>query len=225
MTVAVVGAGRMGSVVAEQLPENVGKLLIDRDREAAERAAARVGGTASADYAALSDAAVVFLVLPAPVIPAAAEAAAGYVKPGAVILNMSTKGAFPEDIRERYPSVSFIDAKIIGHAASMREGAPCLVVVGTEDEALFETVRGMLPGYAHVVMGDASLVPVLSTIATTEGIRAAVRVKQEALKHGIPEEWLKPLVYTVAAGSMRAYINGDMGEFARKIAEQFEREG
>ncbi len=222
MTVAVVGAGRMGSVTAEQLPDDVRKLVIDQDREAAERIAARIGGTASSEYAALSDAGMVLLLLPAPVIPEAAEAAAGLVKPGSVILNMSTGGEFPEGLKERYPGVSFIDAKIVGHAASMREGAPCLVVVGTEDAELLERIRGILPGFSLVVSGDPSLVPVLSTIATTEGIRAAVRVRQEAVKRGVPEEWLKPLVYTVAAGSVRAYIDGDMGGFARKIAEQFE---
>lgn len=214
----------MGSVAAEQLPEDMRKIVIDQDLAAAQRIAAKIGGTASDDYAALCDADMVLLVLPAPVIPEAAASAAEHLDPGAVILNMSTKGTIPEDLKKEYPGIRFVDAKIIGHADSMRQGAPCLVVVGTEDEELLAKVRHVLSGYDSVVSGDPSLVPVLSTIASTEGIRAAVRVKQQAIKHGIPEEWLKPLIYTVAAGTMRAYVDGNMGEFARKIAEQFEKE-
>lgn len=224
MTIAVLGAGRMGSVAAEQLPEDVKKIIIDQDAETAERIADRIGGSASQDYTALSDADMVLLLLPASVIPEAAEKAVKYLKPGTIVLNMATKGEIPEKLKSDFPGIRFVDAKIIGHADSMREGAPCMVIAGTEDDELLGKIRHVLPGYASVISGDPSLVPVLSSIASEEGIRAAVRVKQQAMKHHIPEEWLRPLIYTVAAGTMRAYIDGNMGEFARKIAEKFEAE-
>ena len=62
MTIAVLGAGRMGSVAAEQLPEDVKKIIIDQDAETAQRIADRIGGSASQDYAALSDADMVLLL-------------------------------------------------------------------------------------------------------------------------------------------------------------------
>ncbi|MBQ7535296.1 MAG: NAD(P)-binding domain-containing protein [Stomatobaculum sp.] len=224
LTAAVLGAGRMGSVAAEQLPGDVRKLIVDMDEAAAKRIAEKTGGEAHTDYESLSLADVVFLVLPATVIPKAAEEAASHMKTGAVLVNMSTKGEFPEDLAARYPSLSIVCAKIIGHADSMREGAPSLVVTDTEDEKVLELLRYLLPGYAGVVQGDVTLVPKLSTIASTEGIRAAVRVKKQAEALGIPEGWFRPLIYTVCAGTARAFIDGNMGEFARQLAEQFAKE-
>jgi len=224
LTAAVLGAGRMGSVAAEQLPGDVRKLIVDMDRAAAERIAEKTGGEAHMDYACLSEADAVLLVLPAPVIPKAAEKAAGYMKDGAVLVNMSTKGEFPEGLAAQYPKLSVVCAKIIGHADSMRGGAPSLVVTDTEDDKVLELLRYLLPGYVDVVQGDVSMVPKLSTIASTEGIRAAVRVKKQAEALGIPEGWLRPLIYTVCAGTTRAFIDGNMGEFAQKLADQFAQE-
>ena len=42
---AVVGAGRMGSVVAERLPKSTKKIIIDIDLEKARRLAGKVDGS------------------------------------------------------------------------------------------------------------------------------------------------------------------------------------
>lgn len=222
-TIAVLGAGRMGSIAAEQLPSEAGKIIVDPNLETASRIASKIGGKAYAEYSCLKDADIVLMVLPAPVIPEAAKLAAQHVRPGTILVNMATKGVVPEDLKALFPDVLFVDAKIIGHAISMRDGAPCFVVVNAEGE-VFERVKYALPGYAAVVQGDSTLVPQINSIASSEGIRAAVRVKKQVKGFNIPEEWIRPLVYTVCAGTMRAYIDNNLGEFAQKLAEQFEKE-
>ena len=103
---AVVGAGRMGSIVAGQVPREIDLTVIDTDAaRAAEIAGQTRADRSGADMALAGDADIILLVLPAPVIPAAAEQAATAAKPGALIVDMATKGCFPEGIAGKYPAV------------------------------------------------------------------------------------------------------------------------
>ena len=222
--VAVFGAGRMGSVVAGQLPSDVEKLVIDNHAEAAEKLAASIGGKGTADPHAAADADVVALVLPAPVVSIVAKELGPILKPGAIVLNMATKGTIEEETKASYPQIHYVDAKIIGHADSMKLGAPCFVVVKTEDDAILEAAQYVLQGYRKVVKGNADLVPLISSIGSTEGIRAAIRCRQLLKEYDIPKEWEDIVIYTVCAGTARAYVEDNMGEFAKALAEKLEKE-
>lgn len=224
LKVAVVGAGRMGSIAAGQLPADVEKLVIDTDLKKAEAVAKACGAKASSEMSAAADADILMLVLPTPAIPAAAESAAKAAKPGAILLNMATNGKVPAELSDKFPQLRFVDAKIIGHANSMRLGAPCYVVVNTEDEKEFEKISHVLSGYKKVVMGDSSLVPLINTVGSTEGIRAAVQCRKLLKQYNVPKEWEDIVIYTVCAGTMRSYVDGDLGEFARTLADRLEKE-
>ena len=223
--VAVVGAGRMGSIVAGQLPGDVESIVIDLNAEQARKTAEAVGaGAWSADIADASDADLIALVLPTPAVAPASVAAAAAAKPGAIVLNMATKGDMPPELKTQYPDVTFADAKIIGHAKSMRLGAPCRVICNAEEEKDFLFIAHVLSGYASVERGDSSLVPLINSIGSSEGVRAAVHCRKLLKQYNIPKEWEDTVIYTVCAGTMRAYAEDDLGEFARKLADKIEAE-
>ncbi len=225
MKVAVIGAGRMGSIAAGQLPEDVESVIIDRNAAQAEKTAAEAkAGGWSAEYGAAADADVILLVLPTPAVAPAFEEAAAVAKPGAILVNMATKGDIPADLKGRCPQLTFADAKIIGHARSMRQGSPCWVVCNAERQETFDVIAHVLCGYANVVRGDSSLVPLINSIGSGEGVRAAVRCRKLLKQYSIPKEWEDIVIYTVCAGTMRSYVENDLGEFARKLADQMEAE-
>lgn len=224
LKVAVVGAGRMGSIVAGQLPDDVEKLVIDTDLAKAQDVAKTCGASAYADLSAASDADIIALVLPTPAVPPVARNAAKVAKAGAIILNMATKGTVEQETKDANPALRFIDAKIIGHANSMKLGAPCYVVVNTDQEDEFEKIAHILPGYKKVVMGDSDVVPLINTVGSTEGIRAAVQCRKLLKQFNVPKEWEDIVIYTVCAGTMRSYVEGDLGEFARALADRLEKE-
>ena len=224
LTVAVLGAGRMGSFVGEQLPEEVNKIIVDSDEPKAKELAKKVGGTYTLTAQGAATADVVAIVLPAPVVNDVAKALAGIVKDGAIILNMATNAEIGEEIKGLRPSVHFVDAKIIGHAKAMSQGATSCVVVSTEDEKALGIISYCLPGYTRVVSGDVRLVPKLNTIGSTEGIRAAVMVRKQLKQYNVPKEWEDVVISTVCAGTMRAYVDNDLGEFGLELAKKMEAE-
>ena len=198
--------------------------LIDRDAARAAQLAREKNARASDAISAASDADMLLFVLPAEAIPDAMTAAAACAKHGATLVNMATNGRIPDELPGRYPALTFVDAKIIGHAGAMAQGANGIVVAGTADARVLCEVRAALCGIGSVVCGDASLVPSINTIGSAEGIRAAVNVKKQLAAYGVPKAWEEAAILTVCAGTMRAYVEDDLGGFGRALAEKLEAE-
>lgn len=221
---AVVGAGRMGSVVAEQLPGSTKKIIIDRDLEKAAGLAEKVKGTASDKLESAAEADLAAVVLPAPTVGETVSRLAGIVRKGAIILNMATAAHIDSASFEKKQGVFVVDAKIIGHAASIRRGEPGIVVVGCSDPVRFERIREQLPAFFKVVQGEASLVERINRIGAAQGIRAAVAARRELQSMNVPDEWIDVALRTVCAGTIRSFVEKDLGHFALELVRMVEKE-
>jgi len=221
---AVIGAGRMGTVVVGQLPKDTKKVIIDNDLEKARLLADRAGGIASDDLESVADADLVAVVLPTPVVNQTVNRLLDILKEGALILNMATTARIETALLDKNRSVSVVDAKVIGHATSISKGEPGIVVVDCEDADKFDRIRNQFPGFYRVVRGDASRVEQINTIASAEGIRAAVTVKKKLAALNIDPAWIDVAVKTVLAGTIRSFADDDLGHFARQLVEQLEKE-
>lgn len=223
---AVIGAGRMGTIVGKQLPDSVEKLIIDLDEEKAAACAKAVGGEYATELSAAADADVAAMVVPAAAVPQTSEGLAAAMKPGAILMNMATGGVLDKEFREKHAAIHIVDCKIVGNALAMaRSGAPACVIVDTEDQAIFEEVAALLPGYARVVRGNAELVYDLNAIATKEALRCGYRIKNLLKPYQISEELEKIVIYTVAAGTLQAQAAGDLGGNAMRLIQELREEG
>lgn len=222
--VAVVGAGRMGSVVGRQLPDDVRKLIIDTDEAKAKALAEEISGTYALALDAAKDADLIPVVLPTPAVNPVMEQLVGIAKNGAILMNMATNGTVAPEIIEKNSKIHIVDTKIIGHAMSMNQGSPAYVVVNTEDERVLEKIQYILPGYKKVVMGNTDIVPEIAKIGSAEGIRAAITVRKLLKQYKIPKDWEDIVIYTICAGTMRSYVENDLGHFAKQLAEKLEAE-
>ncbi len=193
---AVVGAGRMGSVVAGQLPKSTNKIIIDIDSEKASRLAETVGGMPSDSLESANKADLVAVVLPTPVVNETVEKLLNVVQKGTIILNMATTAHIDPAILKNKNEIWIVDAKIIGHAMSISRGEPGIVVVDCDDAGRFDLIREQLPGFHKVVRGDAGLVEKINKIGSTEGIKAAVKVRKKLSELDVPEEWMHVAITT-----------------------------
>lgn len=224
LKVAVIGAGRMGSIVGKQLPNDVEKLIIDTDEAKAKALAEEIGGSYALTLDAAKDSDIIDVVLPTPAVNPVMSQLADIAKDGAILMNMATSAFIDEAVRAKNPQIHMIDTKIIGHAMSMSQGSPCFVVVNTKDQAIFDKIQHILPGYKKVVMGNSDVVSEINSIGSSEGIRAAVKVRKMLKKYNIPKDWEDIVIYTVCAGTMRSYVENDLGHFARELANKLEAE-
>ena len=224
LTVAVIGAGKMGSIIGKQFPPVFNKIVVDRNEKKAKVLADEIDGIFSKDLGSVSEADVIAVVLPMPAIESAMLQLAETAKDGAIILNMATSITVNSKIISKNTHLNFVEAKIIGHATSMGQGSPCYVVLNTADDKVRSIIRSVLPGFAKVVKGDVGLVPLINSIGSTAGIRAALEVRKELRKYEIPKDWEDIAIYTVCAGTMRSYVKNDLGPFAMALAEELEKE-
>lgn len=221
---AVVGAGRMGSVVAGQLPKRTNKVIIDIDPEKASRLAETVGGTSSDSLESANKADLVAVVLPTPVVNETVETLLNVVRAGTIILNMATTAHIDPAFFKNKKEIWIVDAKIIGHAMSISRGEPGIVVVDCDDTGRLDLIREQLPGFHKVVGGDAGLVEKINKIGSTEGIKAAVKVRKKLSELNVPEEWMHVAIRTVCAGTMKSFTENDLGHFALELVKKIEKE-
>ena len=224
ITVAVIGAGRMGSVVSRQLPPDTKKIIIDTDPAKASELARAVGGSSAGALEYAKDADLIALVLPSPAVNGTVEKLQALVKKGAVIINMATTAKIDPVIIAKNPDIFIVDAKIIGHAQSISKGEPGIIVAKTENAEVFALIKSQLIGFTDVVKGDADLVPILNTIGSTEGIKAAVAIRKQLRAMDIPDEWINVAIRTVCAGTMKSFTENDLGHFALDLSNKLESE-
>lgn len=224
VTVAVIGGGRMGSIVSRQLPKETKKIIIDLDLEKGKQLAAAVGGTSFGSLDGAKDADLIAVVLPTPAVNETVGKLLDVVKKGAVIINMATSAKIDSELLKKNPAIHIIDAKIIGHAMSISKGEPGIIVVKTDNSEAFSLIKSQLPGFTDVVQGDADLVSIINTIGSTEGIRAAFSVRKQCRKLSVPDEWTNVVIRTVCAGTMKSFAENDLGHFAQELVKKLERE-
>ena len=224
MKLAIVGCGLMGSGVATLVSPDAQLLLIDREPDKARRLAETRGAAWSGDLSAAADAEVIAVVVPAAAVESAFCELAGVAGPGAIILDMATKGTIPERLKTERPDICFTEAKIVGSAVGVQAGLKALLVVDTDDPGELRALRNAFPGFAGVVAGDTKRVAQVNNWGTYYGIRAAVETEAYVRGLGLPEEWAKCASGCLAPGVAAGFSSGQMGKFAREIAEQIEEE-
>jgi hypothetical protein len=224
ITVAVIGAGRMGSVVTRQLPPDTKKIIIDTDLAKASELAKAVDGSSAGELEYAKDADLIAVVLPTPAVNETVGKLQALVKKGAVIINMATTAKIDPVILVKNPDIFIVDTKIIGHARSISKGEPGIVVVKTENDQVLAFIKSQLIGFTDVVRGDADLVPIINTIGSTEGIKTALAIRKQLRAMDIPDEWINVVIRTVCAGTMKSFTENDLGHFALELLKKLDSE-
>ena len=220
--VAVIGAGRMGSALAKQLPKETQKIIIDRDLSTAKMVASEVIGEYNSDLQDAKDADLVLLVLPPLAVEETIEKLASMMKSNSVIVNLATSANIDEKYSKRREDLSFIDAKIIGNADALKNGDPCIVVVKCDNPEIIAMLKKQFPSFYKVEQGNASLVETINTISTEEALKAAFSIKKELEEKNIPEDWKNVAIGTVCTWTIKSFLKGDLGPFGRNIVKRLE---
>jgi len=215
----------MGAIVARHLPKESRRLVINRTLQKAQELAGKINAEAYADLAAAGDADLVAVILPPDAINDTIERLLAIVKPGAVILNMSTAAFLKPEIRAMAKDALVLDAKIIGQSYTMEREEKAIIVVEPCPEAAFKLIQSQLQGLGKVVQGEPGLVTKLNTLAGMESIKFAVAFRKEMKKEGFPDDWISTAIASVCAGSLAAYTKNELGHFGRELVKKLEAEG
>lgn len=218
LSVFVAGSGRMGEILAGSMSKKHEVAIYDRDEEKGRLVAERTGIRFCSPADSLPRADVVVLALPPLVTARALESMCPLLQPEAVVINIATTVS-RDDLRPVLDGKGhLVGAKIVGHYREMGERPAILVDAETEKGRqaavlLFSDLGTVLPG-------DERLVQLINTVATREAFRAAVHIEELLREAGVDERLISSAIRVVAAGSVKAYAEGDIGPFARDLIKE-----
>lgn len=223
MNVGVLGCGKMGSVVAKKLPDDVNKIIVDRNQEKLEALSKSIDCKYSTSIDILADADIVAVILPESEVNKNVESICEIAKDKAIILNMSTNGAVDDLIKQKYKSINIVETKIIGQSSMIEKfKAPSAIVIGSEDEDIVEKIKYIFKDFSYVESGDVEKVPLAVQTATRQAIITCMDLKEKLNDLDVDTSWQEALFKCVLNGTIGSFMDDTLGPFARKIVKEIE---
>ena len=216
MKAGIIGAGRMGKILAQRLATQHEVFIYDADPAAAEAAAQALGLRAAANLAGESADALVLAVPDAAVRPCIEMLLAQQTT--ALVFSVATNISREILAEMAGASLQCLNVKIIGHAGEMSRGGQPVIVVDEADPALAKVAAELFAPVGSVVVAAADLVKTINVIATEQALKAAVAIEQALCAAGIDDQaMIGGALSVVAPGVLKAYAEDDLGPFARGI--------
>ena len=224
MKAGIIGAGRMGKILAERLAGRHEVFLYDADPAAAQVAAQALGLRAAANLAGESADALVLAVPDAAVRPCIEMLLAQQTT--ALVFSVATNISREILAEMAGAALRCLNVKIIGHAGEMSRGGQPVIVVDKADPALAAVAAELFAPVGSVVVAEADLVKTINVIATEQALKAAVAIEQALCAAGIDDrKMMDGALSVVAPGVLKAYAEDDLGPFARGIVCALRAEG
>ena len=218
MRIGMIGAGRMGRILAARMALEHEVVMYDADVSGAKKVADALRLTAVASLAEMNVDAVV-LAVPDSAVESCVMKLRDVDKPWTVFsvaTNISREmlAAMAED------KVPCLNVKIIGHAGEMSRGQNPVVVIDDGSIEMVQRAQQIFASVGTVLVGNADQVKRINSVATEEALKAAVAIERELLLAGITDpEKLRGALSQVAPGVLRSYAEDDLGPFARGIVK------
>ena len=213
MRLGIVGAGRMGKILAQSLSKAFDVVIFDSNTAGMKKVSAELGLSAVESLTALEVERIILAVPDGAVRGCVEELTRQGVT--ASVFNVATNTSRDELAAMAGDKLRCLNVKIIGHAGEMERGAEPAIVV---DEGETETVQQALEIFQCVgctLVGDADAVRKINICATEAALKAAVALEEALCNNGIADPRLiKAALSQVATGVLRAYAEDDLGPFA-----------
>jgi pyrroline-5-carboxylate reductase len=213
------GIGKLGTALITQwLQQDLQTGLYHPDAEKAKAAAKKLSAKvlkrddlAKLDY--------LVLALPAdqilPFVKELKEDGVQLEKP--VLINMATKQETGE-LRETYPELKWASVKFIGHAESLKRDGDGLFITEERDEYLRD--RFSCIGKVETAAEDTA--EKVNKLATSQAVLAALKLEKQMEEEGWNDVYIKHALRSLLPEVIRAYADGKLGHFGRKIAEEMD---
>lgn len=223
MKVGILGCGKMGSVIAKKLPEDVDKVFVDRNEDKLELLSKDVDCKFSTSIDVLADVDIVAVILPESEVNTNIENICKIIKDGAIVLNMSTNGAVDKSIKETYKSINIVETKIIGQSSMIEKfNSPSAIVIGSEDKDIVDKIKYIFKNLPYVESGDVEKVPLAVQTATRQAIITCMDLKEKLNNLDVDASWQEALFKCVLNGTIGSFMDDTLGPFARKIVKEIE---
>lgn len=206
--VAIVGAGTMGSLLANRIPAGYRKVIISRERAGAAQVADEVGGLASDQISAVRGCQVVFLAVPGAAVAPVVRDMSSHLAEGALVVNMASD-IMTGDLAADFPKVRFAAAKVLGHARELHLGARGVVVLDHIDEEAEDRLRLLLEPLGPIIRGSETMVQEAGAAVFAVMQDAQNELISRLIGLGLDRLLARTVLAGAAPGVLRTMAGGD----------------
>lgn len=219
MSVGIIGAGRMGRVLAGILAQQHTLYLFDRDETKLRQVAGETGAVAAESLEDIVRQQRVILAVPDREVISCIKALNEQKQPVQVI-HIATNVTQRVVEQMQASHVQCIGAKIIGHADEMTMGQRPVIIVNEQPASLVAIAEELFSSVGQVIRGNADIVAVINTIVAEKVLEAAVHIEDALHSQDIKDPLiLQSAIKQVGAGILKAYADGNLGPFAREVVQ------
>ncbi|MDO9065486.1 MAG: NAD(P)-binding domain-containing protein [Chloroflexota bacterium] len=218
LAVFVVGAGRMGEILATAMNRDHNVTVYDVDAAKGRAVAEKIGCRFGLPAVSLPATQAVCLALPPAASVAGLAAISPYLQPETVVINIAT-GVMKDDLRPVLgASRHLVAAKIVGQHREMAERPAILVDADTERG--LQVASLLFSSLGSVQPGDERLVQMINTITARETLAAALRIEEALKAKGVAPELIDSALRVVAPGCFKAYAARDIGPWGLHVLDE-----
>ena|GEM_PF-424133 len=220
LSVLIMGAGRMGEILAASIGKSHEVAIYDQDQDKGRRVAKRLHCRYGSPEGFIPGAGVLILALPPAVTATALWSVRELLAADTVVINIATTIA-KSDLRPALAGKGhLVGAKIVGHFLEMDQRPA--IVIDADTEKGRQTASLLFSNLGLTLTGDEGQVQLINTVAAREAFRAAFRIREALEKAGVSPDLIASALRVVAPGSIKAYAEGDLGPFARKLLAEID---
>ena len=133
-----------------------------------------------------------------------------------IIINMATN--LPtKQIINHFPDLHVHGVKYMGHSKDLLEHGNGLFIT---ESVLPQTVGELFQNLGKVMVDSENCLTEVNKLATYFAIKSAIAIETEFLSRGLPPEYLKRALTSLAPEVIRSYSEGSLGHFAKEIAKE-----
>jgi pyrroline-5-carboxylate reductase len=208
--VAIIGAGRLGSLLADRIPATCRKVIISTQKAEAVALADEVGGVASDQMSAVRGCRVVFMAVAGPSVSPMLSDITPHLDGDALVVNMAVD-VMTDELAAAHPGVRLAAVKVIGHAREMGHGSPGVVILDHVDARNEEHLRELVSGLGPVTRDAESKVVAAQEAVVTVMEWAAADLRIRLGELGLAEGLIQAAIATTGPGVLRSLAAGELG--------------
>jgi pyrroline-5-carboxylate reductase len=132
------------------------------------------------------------------------------------IINMAT-ALDTKDVKAKFPDLNILGVKYMGHARDLLEHGNGLFITETP---LPKHIEALYQYLGSIKIDQESLLSDVNKLATYYAVKAALEIEREFAKIGLPSDYVKRALTSLAPEVIRGYSEGTLGHFANEIVNE-----
>nr|VFK25651.1 MAG: NADP oxidoreductase coenzyme F420-dependent [Candidatus Kentron sp. MB]VFK29632.1 MAG: NADP oxidoreductase coenzyme F420-dependent [Candidatus Kentron sp. MB]VFK74846.1 MAG: NADP oxidoreductase coenzyme F420-dependent [Candidatus Kentron sp. MB] len=225
VTVGILGAGRLGSAIANRLVSSRRLVIADREENRARRIAHALDAEFSTVTRLVTRMSVLLLAVPPEEILSLISTYRDRFRRGALLVNLATSlGTDTLNEALERKDIKAVGAKPVTQATALRSGRKVVFVTACQDIALRERLTRVLAPVGKLIHGDEMNVSEINALATRAALAFARHLRCSLAAKHVPAPLINAAVYSVAVGTILDYPNDNDNPYIRTQLKELAHE-